>query len=530
MKLKVFILIICLIPMAIMAIAPKTTELIGIPTASVLGNGQLDVAGYFSTAIKFNEDNVPLSYNLAVSYGIMDMMDVTLHMYTYKEFALQFQYAIMQGNEVLPDISVGLKNITYRRYIDEGGGGDDPDLGYYDYSYSERSSDMFSLYFAFTKDFGAAGQYTVGLGRGEFIGYDRGKYLSTAALFDQAQLTDGSLTNEFMFGFFAGMQIPIVNDLSFVADVDGRDVNAGLRYATDLFSIDAALTHAELFTSNQDFQRPRVDLSFNYIFDFAQKAPQYGYLAINVIDNASNKRIPATISFEGIQTKPIYLKDGKVKLKLKPGKYTIKIDAAEYKWQKRILTIAPNATNEINVALSKKYDEKQKQHDQAIALAKDAKKKLNAGDINGAINKLEDAKKLAPNDPTVLAYWKEAQNKKTQMISTHRSNALSYEKKGWYKSARNEWNAILVLDKNNAEAKQKYSEMTSKLEAQNKPKETKPKETKPKADPEKLYNEGYQAFLDGNYKKAVERFEEVLKIDPGHKKADQYLKKAKMRL
>lgn len=528
MKYRVFILIVLIIPLSVMAIAPKTTELIGIPTASVLGNGKIDIAGYFSTAIQFNDDAVPLSYNLAVSYGLMDMMDFTLHMYTYKDFAMQFQYAIMQGNEVFPDIAVGMKNITYRRYIDEGGGGDDPDSGYSDYSYIERSSDMFSLYFAFTKDFGPAGQYTVGLGRGEFIGYRRGKYLSTAAFFDAAQLTDGSLTNEFMFGFFAGVKIPIINGLAFVGDVDGRDVNAGLRYATDLFSIDAALTHAELFTST--YQRPRVDLSFNYIFDFSKKAPEYGFLAIKVIDNASNKLIPATISFEGLNVKPIYLKSGKVKMKLKPGKYTVKIDAAEYKWQKRILTIAPNATNEINVALSKKYDEKQKLHDQAIALAKDAKKKLNSGDINGAISKLEEAKKLAPNDPTVLAYWKEAQNKKDQMISTHRKNALSYEQKKWYKSARNEWNAILVLDKNNSEAKKKYSEMTAKLEEQNKPKETKPKETKPKVDPEKLYNEGYQAFLDGNYKKAVEKFEAVLKADPGHKKASQYLKKAKMRL
>ena len=75
--------------------------------------------------------------------------------------------------------------------------------------------------------------------------------------------------------------------------------------------------------------------------------------------------------------------------------------------------------------------------------------------------------------------------------------------------------------------------MTKKINDAEKPKETKvteKKEDKPKADPEKLYNEGYQAFLDGDYKKAVSKFEEVLKIDPNHKKAKQYLSKAKSRM
>ena len=126
MKYKAFILMLIIIPAMLFALTPKRTELLGIPTAYVLKNGQLDVAGYVSTAINFNDDRVPLSYNVAVSYGFLDIMDVTLHMYTYKDFALQFQYAIMQGSDVFPNIYVGVKNITYRRYIDEGGGGDDP--------------------------------------------------------------------------------------------------------------------------------------------------------------------------------------------------------------------------------------------------------------------------------------------------------------------------------------------------------------------------------------------------------------------
>jgi len=111
-------------------------------------------------------------------------------------------------------------------------------------------------------------------------------------------------------------------------------------------------------------------------------------------------------------------------LQLNPGKYTIKIEAEAYKWQKRIFTITNNATSELNVKLNKKDDTEKKNHDKAISLAKDAKEKLNKGDIAGALKKLDEAKQLAPDDPTILAYMQEANTKKLQMINTYKQNAI----------------------------------------------------------------------------------------------------------
>ncbi len=531
MKYKIILIFILLIPLFIFSITAKTTELIGVPTAGILKNGQLDASLYLSGAFKFSQDSVPFDYNLSISYGLLDMMDVSLHMYTITDFTLQAQMRILEEKENLPELSVGMKNITYEKYIDEGGGGDTPTSGFYDYSYSTRSSDWFSLYLVATKDFDKAGKYTIGLGRGEFVGYGRGRYLSTVAFFDTSDLSD-NIVNEFMFSFFGGAEIPIIEHLSFIGDVDGRDVNFGLRYYTDNISANVAITHAELFTSNDPDQRPRIDAGINYIFDLGGKKEKYGYLSINIKDNLSNKLIPAKITFEGMKTKPIVLKTGKVKMKLKPGKYTIKIESAGYKWQKRVFSIVKNATNELNIKMNKKNNIKQKQHDKAIALAKQAKKMLNNGDVVNAIAKLSEAKTLAPNDPTILAYIKEANSMKKSMISTHRNNAIAYEKKGWIKSALNEWNAILILDKNNKEAKNAVSKIQAKLDAEKKKKETAKKNTttKKKQDPEKLYQQGYKYFLDGEYEKAIKKFEAVLEINPNHKKAKKYLKKAKDRL
>lgn len=535
-KKRYFLILLLIVPLLVHPISAKRTELIGVPTADVIGHNQFNAALYLSAATQFSDDTSPFSYNLGITYGLMDMLDFTLHMYTYKDYALQVQYNILKDSKSAPGFSVGLKNISYEKFIDEGGGGSDVNSGLMDYGYPERSQDWFSLYAVATKDFGAYGKYTIGIGRGEFVGYDRGRYLSSVAFFDNADLRD-NIVNEFMFGLFGGVEIPILNNLSFIGDVDGRDVNLGIRFFTENLQVNAALTHAELFTATNPAQRPRVDIGANYLFDFGGKTKekQYGFLVINIVDADKNELMAGTVEFEGLNIKPMLIKSGNIKMQLKPGKYTIKIDADGYKWQKRVFTIANATTSELNVRLNKKDDAQTKQHDQALALAKDGKAKLDKGDIAGALIKLEEAVKLAPKDPTVLAYLQEAKDKKQRMINTHRANALMYEEKGWSKTALGEWNALLVLDKNNAEAKKHVSDLNAKIKAEEKKEETKvqPKKeqpTGPKADPEKLYNDGYKFFLEGKYADAVKKFEEVLKIDPNHKKAKQYLEKAKSRM
>lgn len=530
MKRILIIALAITIMLQINAITIKKTELLGNPTAYTLSSGQLDLSVYASTAMKLGADRIPFSYNLAVSYGIMDNMDISLNMYTYKDFALHYQYNFMSESEALPAFSAGVRNITYRKYIDEGGGGSDPSqTGYYDYSWSERSSDMMSVYVVATKDFGSAGKFTVGIGRGEFVGYDRGRFLSTAAFFNETTLNE-TITNEFMFGLFGGVEVPIIDNLSFLADVDGRDVNAGLRFHNEILSVDAALTHAELFTSNDPDQKPRIDASVNYIFDLQQEKAEQGYLVVNILDNASGKNISGMLDFENIDAGPYKLSSGRVKMQLKPGKYKIKVDADNYKWQKRVFSVSGNATTELNIRLKKKDDKKSKMRDEALALVKEARDDLNDGNIKDALSNLREAKEILPEDPTVLAYYNKAIKARNDKIDKHRSNALAYENKNWYKSARNEWNAILVLDKDNAEAKRKYSQMQAKIDAANKPKPKPKPKPQPKKDPDELYNEGYEHFLNGEYAKAVEKFEEVLELEPGNSKAQRYLKKAKSRM
>ncbi|MDD3803691.1 MAG: tetratricopeptide repeat protein, partial [bacterium] len=362
-----------------------------------------------------------------------------------------------------------------------------------------------------------------------FVGYCRGRYLSTAAFLDDSVLAGAT---NYMFGLFEGAEIPIIPNLNFVGEVTGRDVNMGLEYMIAGFNISGGLTHAELFTAGDPSLKPRIDLGVSYSYNFGsapQKKQTSGTLIINVVDNSSNKLLPATITFEDMDIKPIAVANGYVKMQIKPGKYKIKIESNNYKWQKREFSVTSNATSEINIKLNKKDDTEEINQNKAVSLAKEAKEKLNKGDIAGALLKLDEAQKLSPDDPTVLAYMQEANTKKAQMIKTYKENALMYEQKGWAKSAISEWNALLLLDKNNAEAKDHIKNLEKDANKTETKKETVKTETK-KIDPEKVYEEGYMAYLAGDYKTAIKKFEEVLKADPNHEKAQKYLDKAKKRL
>lgn len=528
MRRKTFFFIIILLPVFIFAAFAKPTDLLDIPTADVLKNGELTGSLFFSAASNFTDDRVPFDYNFAVSYGLMDMVDITLNMFTYLDYTLAVQYNFLKPTSTLPSLSVGLRNITYRKYIDAGGGGDSITSGFTDNSYSNRAEDWFSLYVVATKDFNKFGKYTLGIGRGEFVGYGRGRYLSTASFISDSALAGAT---NYMFGLFGGAEIPIIKNLNFIGEVTGRNVNMGLEYYIAGFNVSAGLTHAELFTAGDPALRPRIDLGVNYSYSFGGeiKKNENGTLIVNIVDNSNNKLLPATITFEETTIKPIQVSNGYVKLQIKPGKYKIKIESNNYKWQKREFTVASSATSEINVKLNKKDDTEAVNQAKAVNLAKEAKDKLNKGDIAGALLKLDEAQKLSPDDPTVLAYLQEANTKKAQMIKTYKENALMYEQKGWAKSAISEWNALLLLDKNNAEAKDHIKNLEKDANKTETKKEEVKTETK-KIDPEKVYEEGYMAYLSGDYKTAIKKFEEVLKADPNHEKAQKYLDKAKKRL
>lgn len=321
--------LILLAPLFVFALNARTNEVISVPTAEVLDGGSLCASFYNSVAMKFSEDRVGYDYNFSLSYGILGFMDASLHMYTYKDYAAQIQVKLLSQSFNRPAVSFGIKNITYERYIDEGGGGDGVNSGLSDYAYLNRSSDVLSAYVVATEDLGKLGKYTLGIGRGEFVGYGRGRYLSTVAFMDAADLS-GSAANEFMFSLFGGAEIPLAYGISIKGDVDGRDVNAGVQYRANNLTFNAAVTHLELFTASDINLRPRIEIGMNCIFDFlsgskTKKESGKGSMVINIIDSENDEPVDGIVEFVGAEIEPVFVEDGNKKIELPAGRYTLKV-------------------------------------------------------------------------------------------------------------------------------------------------------------------------------------------------------------
>ena len=327
MRLKSILIIIFILPIIIFASFAKPTDLLDVPTAEVMNNGKLSGALFFSVASKYSEDKVPFDYNFSISYGLMNILDFTLNMFTFTDYTLGVQYNFLKSTPTIPSLSFGIRNITYKKYIDEGGGGDSINSGFMDYAYPERAQDWFSAYIVATKDFKKFGKYTLGIGRGEFVGYSRGIYLSTAVFMDDQRLLDGA-TN-YMFGLFGGAEIPIIKGLNFLGEVTGRDINMGLEYKIRDFDISGGLTHVELFMADDPTLSPRMAIGMNCGFDFGflkkqKKDVKKGFVVINIINESDDEPVDGMIEFLNVSLPPIFIEEGNRKIELPSGKYKLK--------------------------------------------------------------------------------------------------------------------------------------------------------------------------------------------------------------
>ena len=77
---------------------------------------------------------------------------------------------------------------------------------------------------------------------------------------------------------------------------------------------------------------------------------------------------------------------------------------------------------------------------------------LEAGQVNKAIASFEKAKKQDPNNAEAAQYLQKARAKREELIQQHLNQGIEYFRKEQLEEAMREWNAVLELDPNHAEA------------------------------------------------------------------------------
>ena len=87
---------------------------------------------------------------------------------------------------------------------------------------------------------------------------------------------------------------------------------------------------------------------------------------------------------------------------------------------------------------------------------------LESGQLNKAIASFQKALKIEPNNAQASQYLQEAENRKEQLITEHLHQGIEYFTGEQLQDAMGEWEAVLALDSENAEAL-KYKKRTQTM-------------------------------------------------------------------
>ena len=203
------------------AMPSSPTLLYQTPTADVLPTGALAVSVDASFPLVDTRMNVGWERNANVRFSPVKRLDVALVAYTLKDYVLDARYQLVGGGLGRFALAVGVCDAGINSYVSPIG--HDTANAWPDWKYKDRPKENLSAFVTTNIPVTKFARLHLGLGRGRFVGYDRGKYLNTDIFFDE--------NHQWAIGLFAGLEVFVVRQVALCAEVTGRDVNAGVKGA-----------------------------------------------------------------------------------------------------------------------------------------------------------------------------------------------------------------------------------------------------------------------------------------------------------
>lgn len=259
------------------------------------------------------------------------------------------------------------------------------------------------------------------------------------------------------------------------------------------------------------------------------------YSTVNLIDpgdkeaqthrKAFEKKVPEAFREENFK---VYIQLGEEYFREK------KYDEAIFIWRKT-LTLLPGRTDlEDRIVHAFKLKVQREKEEQIAKLMKEGVENMNNGLISSAITIFEEVLRLDPQnirasstrDALLRQRAREDEQKNLLLqIQAYREAGKRYFKNKDYENAKRFFNNILVLDKEDKEAREIIAECDRRLREQ---------AEKIKADEidriQKLFEEGIINYQLGNFEQAIAKLTECLKLSPDNKYVQEYLDLAKKAL
>ncbi|MEO0293505.1 MAG: tetratricopeptide repeat protein [candidate division WOR-3 bacterium] len=473
--------------------------------------------------------------NGSIEYGYAGFA-LGLKILSEKTFCLDLAYQINKQRGFLPSFSIGVENITTEKYVSPL-----KEESSFDYSYTPRPPEVASAYLVGTTEVGGGFEFSLGLGRGRFVGYGpRSKYINFDVFSEEKH-------EKFVVGLFGGVRYKTPFGLSLIAEVNGRDANAGLQFERKLFKGTLSLNKIEHFLVEEENSNnsPRLNLtlSFNPGGQGEVLGPRIGILKITLKDESSGSLIGGKVVVsKGGEEKTFNVSASqKATLELEPGVYTVSVFSPGYKTKTAQVPVKSGKELNFEISLSKVVSPAV---EKSMNLTKEASLDYKNGKLKEAKEKLEQAIVLYPNNEKAKEGLSLVNKAIADKIASLEVSAKSLENSGNIRDAIALWEEILSLkgEEESYQIRAHINSLRSRLEKKATPVTSPSKPSTPPPPPKAtapsgpslskqeiadLYAKGLSAYFDGNYKEAIKYFEQVLRADPNHAQAKRYLAEAK---
>ena len=196
------------------------------------------------------------------------------------------------------------------------------------------------------------------------------------------------------------------------------------------------------------------------------------------------------------------------------------------------------------IKIANKRRQEEEALEKAEVLYRDVLAHYDETKINEAIKQLEEVIKLNPEHKKAGEYLvrakerlaaikkEEGARRLRESIDKHYFQGIDYYAEGEFKKAIKEWEEVLRIEPAHAGAKEYLEKAKDKI-VQAGSQKRKTKAAARKHEEEKVevyYKQGINYYVAGKFKEAIGQWEEVLKMEPSHKGAIEYIAKAKERL